>query len=53
MENETKLTDEIKYWFGDGEVDVDLMIKMGVVNEEMILNLWNNRVDEQKKEITS
>lgn len=34
------MTEEIKYWFGDGEVDVDLMIRMGVVTEKQIMEIW-------------
>jgi len=35
------LDEKIKAWFADGEVDVDLMIKMGVTTEAEILELWN------------
>lgn len=38
-----KLTNEMKEWFGDGEIDVDLIIRMGVTTEsnlcEIICNL--------------
>lgn len=34
------LTEKIKYWFGDGEIDVDLMIRMGAVTEKQILDMW-------------
>ncbi len=34
------LTEQIKYWFGNGEVDVDLMIRMGAVTESQILEMW-------------
>jgi hypothetical protein len=36
-----KLTDEMKNWFGDGEFDIDLMLKMGVVTEEQIIKSYN------------
>jgi hypothetical protein len=38
-----RISKEIKDWFGDGEVDVDLMIATGVVTEEQILTLWKDR----------
>lgn len=45
----TKLTKEIKDWFGDGEVDVDLMLRMGAVTEDVILELWNREQQKPKK----
>lgn len=41
MNQTTGLTEEIKNWFGDGEVDVDLMLQMGAVTEQQILDYWN------------
>lgn len=46
MHNKTKpkarkLTKEIKEWFGDGEIDVDMMLAFGCVTEKTILTLWN------------
>lgn len=38
-----RLTEEIKRWFGDGEYDVDLMLRLGVVTETQILALWDAR----------
>lgn len=38
-----RLTEEITRWFGDGEYDVDLMLRLGVVTEEQILALWDAR----------
>jgi hypothetical protein len=35
------LSEEIKYWFGDGEWDVDLMLRMRVVTEDQILKMYN------------
>ena len=35
------LSEEIKYWFSDGEWDVDLMLRMGIVTEEQILKWYN------------
>jgi hypothetical protein len=35
------LSEEIKNWFSDGEWDVDLMLRMGVVTEEQILKWYN------------
>ena len=37
-----ELTKEIKDWFGDGEVDVDLMLSLGIITKEQILKLWEN-----------
>ncbi len=37
----TELTEEIKYWFGGGEADVDLMLAFNVVKPETILTFWN------------
>jgi len=34
------LTQEVKDWFGGGEVDVDLMIAVRAVTEQQILELW-------------
>ena len=44
----SKLTKEIKDWFGGGEQDVDLMLRMGVVQEEFILDLWRREVEVPK-----
>jgi hypothetical protein len=35
------LSEKIKYWFSDGEWDVDLMLSMGVISEEAILAMYN------------
>lgn len=35
-----KLWEKAKYWFGDGEVDVDLMVRMGVVTQEVIIEMY-------------
>lgn len=37
------LTEQIKFWFGDGEIDVDLMIRMGAVTEHQILEMLGKR----------
>lgn len=34
------LTQEVKDWFGGGEVDVDLMLAVGAVTEQQILEMW-------------
>jgi hypothetical protein len=43
------LSKEIKYWFGDGEMDVDLMLQMGVVTESYILELYRQEHPEVSK----
>ena len=34
---------EIKYWFSQGETDVDLMIKAGTITRDQIITLYRNR----------
>lgn len=48
MPKATILTEEIKHWFGDGEVDVDMMLRYGAVTEEVILELWNREKATEK-----
>lgn len=38
-------TQEMKDWFGQGEYDVDLMLRMGAVTEDQIVWMWNNFID--------
>lgn len=40
-----------KRWFGDGEVDVDLMIACGAITEESILRIYRNAMDDPKEQI--
>jgi hypothetical protein len=37
-----KISEEMKDWFGQGEADVDLMLRLGILKEETILMLWEN-----------
>jgi hypothetical protein len=36
------VTQEMKDWFGNGEADVDLMLRLGILKEETIVLLWEN-----------
>lgn len=38
-------TEEMKAWFGNGEADVDLMIRLGVVSNAQIVAMWNECTD--------
>lgn len=42
-EGKPELTQEMKDWFGQGEADVDAMIRARVVNPEFIIDLWGKR----------
>lgn len=45
----SKLTPEMKHWFGQGEADVDAMLAAGAVTALQILNAWNNeRASEER-----
>ncbi|MCU5025323.1 hypothetical protein ACTFRD_30475 [Bacillus cereus group sp. MYBK249-1] len=35
-----KLWEKAKYWFGDGEVDVDLMVRMDVITKERVIEMY-------------
>ena len=37
-----ELTQQMKEWFGSGEYDVDLMLRVGAVTPETIQTLWEN-----------
>ena len=39
------LTPEMKAWFGHGEWDVDLMLRMGVLTESTLLGILSNLTD--------
>jgi hypothetical protein len=43
----TKVTEEMKQWFGDGEVDVDCMLACGAITESQIIELWEHRNDKR------
>lgn len=40
--NGAEITDAMLDWFGDGEVDVRLMLVMGVVEPDLIYHFWRN-----------
>lgn len=35
--------EKAKYWFGDGEVDVDSMINTGAISLDLILKMYRER----------
>lgn len=39
------LTQEMKDWFGNGEYDIDAMLKFGVLTEDGLLLILNNLID--------
>ena len=41
----SKLTKEMKDWLGDGEWDIDLMIRMGLNTEEEIYQIVISLID--------
>lgn len=36
--------EKAKYWFGGGEVDVDLMINVGAISLDLILKMYESEV---------
>ena len=41
------LIDDAKLWFSDGEHDVDLMLKMGVITLEQIVRMYKAAIGKQ------
>ncbi len=42
FDNET--IEKAKYWFGDGEIDIDKMIETGVITLEKIMKMYEKEV---------
>lgn len=44
MENREELVKAAKEWFGDGDVDVDLLLNYGIIQLETIVRLYEKEV---------
>ena len=44
MGNNMNIKQTIKDWFGNGEIDVNLMIRCGAISEDQIIEIFINDV---------